>query len=60
MRIAAERDTVRSFPAAGALKPMPEAQIAQAVQLLDLMNIAPGIRSLADRACPNTSSASPA
>ena len=37
LRIAAARDTVRSLPGSGALKPMPEAKIAQAVQLLDLM-----------------------
>ena len=36
-RIAAAHDTVRLLPASGALKPMPEAQIVQAVQLLDLM-----------------------
>jgi hypothetical protein len=37
LQIAVARDTVRSLPGSGALKPMPEAQIAQAVQLLDLM-----------------------
>ena len=37
LRISAPGDTVRSLPASGALKPMPEAQIAQSVQLLDLM-----------------------
>lgn len=35
--IATPRDTVSSLPGSGALKPMPETQIAQAVQLLDLM-----------------------
>src|SRR5215472_19285993 len=37
MRIAAASDTVRSLPGAGAIKPMPEAEIAKAVHLLDLM-----------------------
>src|SRR5215471_12446537 len=38
MRIAATvRDTLSSLPGSGAIKPMPEAQIAKAVQLLDLM-----------------------
>ena len=36
-RIAAARDTVSSLPGSGAVRPMPEAQIAQAVQLLDLI-----------------------
>jgi hypothetical protein len=31
------RDTQSSLPGAGAIKPMPEAEIAKAVQLLDLM-----------------------
>src|SRR6266478_9852153 len=31
------RDTLSSLPGSGAIKPMPEAQIARAVQLLDLM-----------------------
>jgi nicotinamidase-related amidase len=35
--MAAAHDMVRLLPASGALKPMPEAQIVQAVQLLDLM-----------------------
>src|ERR1700736_1519127 len=37
MRIAAGRDTLSSLPGSGAIKPMPEAEIARAVQLLDLM-----------------------
>ena len=37
MRIAPARDTVSSLPGSGAIKPMPEAEIAKAVQLLDLM-----------------------
>jgi len=37
MRIAAARDTLSSLPGLGAIKPMPEAEIARAVQLLDLM-----------------------
>src|ERR1700730_15081265 len=37
MRIAAARDTLSSLPGSGAIKPMPEAEIARAVQLLDLM-----------------------
>ena len=37
MRIAATRDTLSSLPGSGAIKPMPEAEIARAVQLLDLM-----------------------
>jgi hypothetical protein len=37
LRIAATRDTLRSLPGSEAIKPMPEAQIAKAVQLLDLM-----------------------
>ena len=37
MRIAAARDSVSSLPGAGAIKPMPEAEIAKAVRLLDLM-----------------------
>jgi hypothetical protein len=37
MRIAPARDTVSSLPVSGAIKPMPEAEIAKAVQLLDLM-----------------------
>jgi hypothetical protein len=36
-RWSAARDTVRSLPGSGAFKPIPEAQIAQAVQLLDLI-----------------------
>jgi hypothetical protein len=37
MRIAAARDTLSSLPGSGAIKPMPEAEIAKAVQLFDLM-----------------------
>ena len=37
MRIAATGDRVHPYAGSGALKPMPEAQIAQAMQLLDLM-----------------------
>src|SRR5882724_4814451 len=37
MRIAAARDTLSSLPGSGAIKPMPEAEIARAVLLLDLM-----------------------
>src|SRR5271168_2843414 len=37
MRIAPARDTLSSLPGSGAIKPMPEAEIAKAVQLLDLM-----------------------
>ena len=37
MRIAAARDTLSSLPGSGAIKPMPEAEIAKAVQLLDLL-----------------------
>jgi hypothetical protein len=37
MRIAAARDTLTSLPGSGVIKPMPEAEIAKAVQLLDLM-----------------------
>src|SRR6516164_10205692 len=38
MRIAAARDTLSfRYPESGAFKPMPEAEIAKAVQLLDLM-----------------------
>ena len=37
MRIAATRDTLASSPGPGAIKPMPEAEIARTVQLLDLM-----------------------
>ena len=37
MRIAVAGDTLRSLPGAGAIKPMPEAQIATTIQLLDLM-----------------------
>jgi len=37
MRIAPARDTVSLLPGSGAIKPMPEAEIAKAVQLLDLM-----------------------
>jgi hypothetical protein len=37
MRIAAARDTLNSLPGSGAIKPMPEAEIAKAVQLFDLM-----------------------
>ena len=37
MRIAAVRDTLPSLPGSGAIKPMPEAEIARAVRLLDLM-----------------------
>ena len=37
MRIAAARDTLSSLPGSGAIKPMPEAEISRAVQLLDLM-----------------------
>jgi hypothetical protein len=31
------RDTLSSSPGSGAIKPMPEAELAKAVQLLDLM-----------------------
>ena len=37
MRIATARDTLASLPGSRAIKPMPEAEIARAVQLLDLM-----------------------
>src|SRR6516162_10989570 len=37
MRVAAAGDTLRPLPGAGAIKPMPEAEIAKAIQLLDLM-----------------------
>src|SRR5215510_13922685 len=37
MQIAPARDTVSSLRGSGAIKPMPEAEIAKAVQLLDLM-----------------------
>ena len=37
MRIAPARDTVSSLLGSGAIKPMLEAEIAKAVQLLDLM-----------------------
>src|SRR5271169_10988 len=37
MRIAAARDTLSSLPGSGGIKPMPEAEIAKAVQLLDLI-----------------------
>ena len=37
MRNAAARDTLNSLPGSGAIKPMPEVEIAKAVQLLDLM-----------------------
>ena len=37
MQIALARDTVSSLPGSGAIKPMPEAEIAKAVRLLDLM-----------------------
>ena len=37
MRIAAARVSASSLPGAGAIKPMPEAEIAKAVQLLNLM-----------------------
>jgi hypothetical protein len=37
MRIGAARDTLDLSPRPGAIKPMPEAEIAKAVQLLDLM-----------------------
>ena len=37
MPIAATGDKPGSFPCSGAIKPMPEAEIARAVQLLDLM-----------------------
>ena len=37
MRIAAARDMLSSLPGSGAIKPMLEAEIAKAVQLLDLM-----------------------
>ena len=38
MRIAPTRDTVSRFvTGSGAIKPMPEVEIAKAVQLLDLM-----------------------
>jgi hypothetical protein len=37
MRIATARDTLASLPGSRAITPMPEAEIARAVQLLDLM-----------------------
>ena len=37
MRVTAAGDTLRSLPGAGAIKPMPEVEIAKAIQLLDLM-----------------------
>jgi hypothetical protein len=37
MRIAVASDTLRSLPGGGAIKPMPEAEIVKAIQLLDLM-----------------------
>ena len=37
MRVAAAGDTLRSLPGAGAIKPMHEAEIAKAIQLLNLM-----------------------
>jgi hypothetical protein len=37
VRIGAARDTLNSTPGSGAIKPMPDAEIAKAVQLLDLM-----------------------
>jgi len=37
MQIAPARDTVSSLRGSGAIKPMPEAEIAKAVHLLDLM-----------------------
>jgi len=37
MRVAAAGDTLRSLPGSGAIKPMPEAEVAKAIQLLDLM-----------------------
>ena len=37
MQIAAACDTLTSLPGSGVIKPMPEAEIAKAVQLLDLM-----------------------
>jgi hypothetical protein len=37
MRNAAARDTLSSLPGSGEIKPMPEAEVAKAVQLLDLM-----------------------
>ena len=37
MRNAAARYTLNSLPGSGAIKPMPEVEIAKAVQLLDLM-----------------------
>jgi hypothetical protein len=37
MRIAAARDTLNLLPRSGAIKPMRDAEIAKAVQLLDLM-----------------------
>jgi hypothetical protein len=37
MRNAADRETLSSLPGSGVIEPMPEAEIAKAVQLLDLM-----------------------
>jgi hypothetical protein len=37
VRIAVAGDTLRSLPGDGGIKPMPEAEIAKAIQLLDLM-----------------------
>jgi len=37
LRIAPASDTLSSLPGSGAIKPMPKAEIAKAVQLLDLM-----------------------
>ena len=37
MRIAADGDRLLRYPGSGAIKPMPEAEVARAVQLLDLM-----------------------